>query len=46
MRSTSTERPDVLDSDELQEFASRFGVDEAQVRRDHLISHVLGALSM
>jgi hypothetical protein len=35
----------VLDRDELQQVASCFGVDEAQVLRDHLISHLLAALS-
>lgn len=35
----------MLDPDELQDVASRFGVDERQVRRDHLISHLLAAIS-
>lgn len=35
----------MLDPHELQEIAARFGVDEHQVRRDHLISHLLAALS-
>lgn len=35
----------MLDPRELQEIAARFGVDESQVRRDHLISHLLAALS-
>lgn len=35
----------MLDPDELQEVASRFGVGEPQVLRDHLISHLLAALS-
>ncbi|MGH3911491.1 MAG: nucleotidyl transferase AbiEii/AbiGii toxin family protein, partial [Pseudonocardiaceae bacterium] len=35
----------MLDPYELQEIAARFGVDESQVRRDHLISHLLAALS-
>jgi hypothetical protein len=32
--STVTERPDVLDPDELREVASYFRVDEAQMLRD------------
>jgi hypothetical protein len=43
--STSAEQPDVLDPEELQQVASQFGVSEAQVLRDHLISHLLSALS-
>ncbi|WP_027928182.1 nucleotidyl transferase AbiEii/AbiGii toxin family protein [Amycolatopsis benzoatilytica] len=35
----------MLAPDELREVASRFGVDETQVRRDHLISHLLAAVS-
>lgn len=35
----------MLEPRELQEIAARFGVDESQVRRDHLISHLLAALS-
>lgn len=35
----------MLDPHELQQIAARFGVDEYQVRRDHLISHLLAALS-
>ena len=35
----------MLDPTELQDTAARFGVDEAQVRRDHLISHLLAAIS-
>jgi predicted nucleotidyltransferase component of viral defense system len=31
----------VLDQQELTEIADAFGASEAQVRRDHLISHVL-----
>ena len=34
-----------LDLDELQREVARFGVAEEQVRRDHLISHVLAAIS-
>lgn len=40
-----TGQPDVLDPTQLQDVAARFGVDEAQVRRDHLISHLLAAIS-
>lgn len=36
--------PRSLDA-ELDDVATRFGVDAQQVRRDHLISHVLAALS-
>ena len=32
-------------ADELEEVAARFGADTQQVRRDHLISHVLAVLS-
>lgn len=35
----------MLDPDEAQAVAERFGVASAQVARDHLISHVLAALS-
>jgi predicted nucleotidyltransferase component of viral defense system len=35
----------VLDPDQLQAVAETFGVDDAQVRRDHLISHLLAAIS-
>jgi hypothetical protein len=35
----------MLDPDELDNVAAHFGVDETQVLRDHLISHVLAALS-
>jgi predicted nucleotidyltransferase component of viral defense system len=35
----------VLDDGEMREVADRFGVGEAQVRRDHVISHALAALS-
>lgn len=37
--------PGILDEDEARYFAEKFGVAEAQVRRDHVISHVLAALS-
>jgi predicted nucleotidyltransferase component of viral defense system len=36
----------VLDPDEQDRIAEQFGVDETQVLRDHLISHVLAALSV
>lgn len=35
----------MLDGDELADVASAFGVDETQVRRDHLVSHILDALA-
>lgn len=35
----------MLDDEEAIFFAQKFGVAESQVRRDHVISHVLGALS-
>lgn len=35
----------MLDLHKLQETTAQFGVDESQVRRDHLISHLLAALS-
>lgn len=35
----------MLDPDEAAAIAERFGVGRSQVRRDHLISHLLGALS-
>lgn len=35
----------MLDPDELANVADTFGVDDAQVQRDHLISHLLHALS-
>jgi hypothetical protein len=35
----------VLASAELRAVAARFGIDQAQVRRDHLISHLLAAIS-
>jgi predicted nucleotidyltransferase component of viral defense system len=35
----------MLDPRELAEIAAAFGVADEQVRRDHLISHVLAALS-
>lgn len=34
----------MIDAAELEEWAQRFGVSEAQVRRDHFISHLLRAL--
>lgn len=37
--------PGVLGVDDLRDVAERFGVSEAQVRRDHAISHVLWAIS-
>jgi predicted nucleotidyltransferase component of viral defense system len=36
----------VLDPDELHDVAITFGVDEQQVLRDHLISHLLAAISV
>ena len=39
-----TPTPGVLDPDELRDIAERFGVADEQVRRDHLISHVLAAI--
>lgn len=44
-RATPAPIPGVLDEDELLDIQSRFGVDEDQVRRDHVISHALAALS-
>jgi predicted nucleotidyltransferase component of viral defense system len=35
----------MLDPDELADVGDAFGVDDAQVQRDHLISHLLHALS-
>jgi hypothetical protein len=35
----------MLDQNELADVAASFGVDEPQVRRDHLISHILATLS-
>jgi hypothetical protein len=35
----------LLDGDELADVAAAFGVDETQVRRDHLVSHILNALA-
>lgn len=35
----------MLDPDELQQVASQFGVDDTQIHRDHMISHLLAALS-
>jgi len=40
-----TAAPLVLDGSELYDVAERFGGDVEQVRRDHVISHVLAALS-
>lgn len=37
--------PGALDESELETVASTFGVGEAQVRRDHVISHVLAAIA-
>lgn len=37
--------PGVLDTGEMHEIAELFGVGEVQVRRDHVISHALAALS-
>jgi predicted nucleotidyltransferase component of viral defense system len=39
------EQIDMLDPDELLDVANAFGVDERQVLRDHLISHLLAAIS-
>ncbi len=39
-----TPTPGVLDPAELRAVAERFGVADEQVRRDHLISHVLAAI--
>jgi len=39
-----TPTPGVLDEAELRAVAERFGVSDDQVRRDHLISHVLAAI--
>jgi len=36
--------PGVLDPDDLRAIAEQFGVADEQVRRDHLISHVLAAI--
>ena len=38
-------RPIGLQPDDLAEVMATFGVAEAQVRRDHAISHILAALS-
>lgn len=35
-----------LDVDEARTVADRFGVAIEQVRRDHLISHILAAVSL
>lgn len=35
----------MIDPDELDEVAAQFGVDRSQVLRDHMISHVLAAIS-
>lgn len=37
--------PGVLSIEDLHTIQDTFGVDEAQVRRDHVISHCLAALS-
>ncbi len=37
--------PGVLSTEDLQAVQDAFGVDEAQVRRDHVISHCLAALT-
>lgn len=37
--------PVVLDPKKLQDVAARFDVGEAQVRRDHVVSHSLAAIS-
>lgn len=43
----SSQRPgDMLDPDEAQAVAEQFGVAPDQVARDHLISHLLAALSV
>lgn len=34
----------MIDRDEMRRWRSHFGVDELQVRRDHLLSHILNAL--
>lgn len=41
----TTPLPGVLAPDEMLAVAEHFGVSEAQVRRDHVISHALAALS-
>jgi len=38
-------RPVGLQADDLANVMTRFGVAEQQVRRDHVISHILAALS-
>ena len=35
----------MIDPDELDGLAAQFGVDRSQILRDHLISHVLAAIS-
>lgn len=35
----------MLQQEEIRELAERFGAAESQIRRDHLISHLLGSLS-
>jgi hypothetical protein len=35
----------MLDLDEMADVAAAFGVSESQVRRDHMISHVLSAIA-
>jgi hypothetical protein len=42
---TNTRPCDVLTLSELRQVAGQFGVDDLQVRRDHLISHLLAAIS-
>lgn len=42
---TLTGQPDVLEPTELQDVTATFGVYEGQVLRDHLISHLLAAIS-
>ena len=45
MPSNTIEPPEVIDPDELDEVAAKFGVNRGQVLRDHMISHVLAAIS-
>ncbi|MER3394001.1 MAG: hypothetical protein RIA38_03440 [Microcella pacifica] len=40
----STPQPGVLAETELRAVAKKFGVADEQVRRDHLISHVLASI--
>lgn len=42
---TSHSVPGVLSDAELRDVSRRFGVAESQVRRDHVISHVLAAIA-